>query len=399
MDTRSFLAFAGCSNVALPNLGVFVDSLPTTRPQKLLVLGLESFILINNKPFTPSNDTQDISIMVKGERELFIRQFPQLQTFITSLPSNFEIGIWSSTFSTSTCTAVCREVFGGRNIFAWSIREAKKTIICRSDSLPVYLKPLSLIHETYPHYSSSNIVFIDNDFLSLVCNPYHTYLCPPCMNDVRFVTSISCQTFLLDILLPYLLLLGDAWDIRCFIQSCHPRWSSSTIENAQLTHAYKSLVRRFYRPCKSENKIPKYPFTILSPLEISHEDQVNIMRLADPEATWYVGDLLISSNRLRFTLDIFPKKFLDALEWPLDDVPRDSETLAREYYVEFLLCRQRLLPTDFQPTEHSMTRACNRDRKVDPNGTKGTCSIDDCRFCGKRGSYLMDLPEIGFSRV
>ena len=148
----------------------------------------------------------------------------------------FDVAIWSSILSIFATKAIADQLLPRQNpLFIWTHCDRTMTLVIHKGR-PIYLKLLSSIQVAYPKFDPSNVVFIDTDPLVLVSNSSHTSLCPP--PDIQISSP-----FFTDTLLPYLLLLEHAWDVRCFLENHHPGWSTTSIKASQLTRAYRMLVR------------------------------------------------------------------------------------------------------------------------------------------------------------
>ena len=386
------------SYTSVAKLQRLFGDIPSVRPEKLFIFSLETLVSVSTTPFPLSERHPDFCV-VSGEDYYFVRPRLGLCGFIENLSPFVTIGIWSSSTSSDLDHKISRVIFGMRPLFVFGRAEAVRTLV--PGGRIVFLKLLSSVFAVNERFSFSNAVLVDSDATSLIKNPFFTYVCPPPLTEF----CIEDSSFLVDVLLPYLSLLEDAWDVRCFIRNHHPRWSCKTINECTRFPTYKSLVRMCLLPSPSENVLPKYPLTLLSPHEISNEQYITIQKFRmehalrnRPNVYTNVREL---ASRLHFRPDAFPRG-----RWPcprysadfidLFDVDKCSPEELVDYdmsyfYLFFIIARHQFFPLQFQADLKYgfMPFSCNRDTSIDKHGLRGTCSTDWCGKCGRKSALKL----------
>ena len=354
------------------------DQLPSHRPRKLLVINLETFILSQNQPF-PSAFPKDFSFCSDAGL-LHVRPCPNLYKLLSCLSPIFCVGIWSDMTSMMAIQYICQHIFGDRLVFTYSQNDAKQVYV--NKPYPVFLKLVTCVAIRNPGFSSSNILFLDKDATCLIQNPHHTYLCPPSYT----LDNARQFTFLVDILLPYLNLLGDAWDIRCFIKNHHPRWSLNSIQMQKTTASYKMLTKLQCLPSRSDNLIPNYSLIFLSPHEIPYELRKVLQELHDE----YLRVKKIQHEKLSLH-ELSAKLGFHHYVQSIEGFNEDLRIRMQYAFTTWLVARWDLFPMGFRlMLHHPVSFTCKRDLRVDPYGTRGTCSTFACENCGRQTPLVLN---------
>jgi len=237
--------------------------------------------------------------------------------------------------------------------FVWDQSMTMNSWVRRPDgACNVMMKNLGDVWSRYMgEYDDTNTILIEDSPTKAFMNPSRTALHPP-----TFEFGDCTDRFLLDILWPFLERLSVARDMRRFLAINMPKWSAKNLEfdKKHNVEIYENLRLR-YKPL--EPSVPTYSIFHASEYEITYSEKRLISQLPyrndNPQCINIFWSLVGGKYEGPYAKD--PLKFIQMIR----EIRRVSDRLEVK----------------------DVVTKCNRDRAVDRDGKKLTCTNARCKLC------------------
>ena len=210
-------------------------------------------------------------------RNKVIVKRPHYKEFINAILPYVDVAIWTSMTSDNGSEALYK-MFTPEEVhqnfqFLWYQEHCMKTI--RYKYKDVFLKPLQKVYDIglRTRYTPAQVLLVDDSPYKCCRNHHFTSLHPE-----TFRGDIA-DRFLLDSLLPVIMQLSVARDVRLFVKHQEPKWSSDNMARDRAGELWQRLQRAGY--IFKEPKPPPYCILHVSAYERTIDDMAMLVSLLD----------------------------------------------------------------------------------------------------------------------
>ena len=152
----------------------------TTSSNRLIVLDLNGLLIFRVFDREKTKFEKHLEVSTKVN-EFHVWKRPHLDDFLDWLLDHFSVGVWSSAMHKNV-DALIEWTFGPerrkRLVFEWDQSKCPKEEHPVHKHKPLFLKPLSLVWESFPEWNESNTLLVDDSPLKAKRNPEHLLFSP-----------------------------------------------------------------------------------------------------------------------------------------------------------------------------------------------------------------------------
>lgn len=165
----------------MDNLVDQLNSLTVTSPKRLIVLDLNGLLIFRVFHREKDKFKENLNTSEKVN-EFYVWKRPHVEAFLDWIFDHFSVGIWSSAMHKNV-DALIEWTMGTerrkRLVFEWDQSRCLKEDHPIHKHKPLFLKPLSLVWESFPEWNESNTLLVDDSPLKAKRNPDHLLFSPP----------------------------------------------------------------------------------------------------------------------------------------------------------------------------------------------------------------------------
>lgn len=356
--------------------GVSDEEVPPTPPRrKLLILDLNK-VLLDSVRFSSDRPARSASFHTEGDKPgvfygksygvgyMYVER-PGLRRFLEECFKLFDVGIW-------TCAQKPRTKHMMELIFDEDERNQFKFVYTQEDATDsgvqrpditngranIFFKDLRTVWNHFvPLYDGTNTILVDDSpFKTFVNADYNGLFANPFHHD-----KASIDTFLLEILWPYLSKVYHAYDARQYMETNNPKWSQANFDKS--IDRYDATYKQVGAIWGGDMCATFTTFTVLD--------------FIPEEIAWGVkADIQASPPFEEMSEEEIYAKWGS---W-IGTTTYIAEGKYRDEWREFVRKVMRMRDTTSKFKNIHAEDYCTRDRKYDPYGLRLTCTNAYCKY-------------------